>query len=197
MPSQTTADRDQAHEEFLQLTSAVGVCISAWSSVEDRLSALFMMLHGRSAFHLTDPLRAAYEAVVSLEVRLAMIVATASADPVTRSIYAGHCGALGKKVMRSYKKRHEIAHFALVSRRRESGEAILIRPFYRAADYVANSGPELDARAVQERTARFEALRVRITTHIQHVAELKDLPAKYHAQAGDPFHDTQSLSVPI
>jgi len=181
-------------KSYEALTSAIGACIAAWNGVEDELSNLFMLLHSKKPWNYSDPLRAAYEAVVSLDVKMQMIVATASADPVTSPVYAKHCVALRNKIMKSYKKRHQVAHFALVWRDEGAGAQIKVRPFFRHAEFLENSGPaELSRLDIEQKRASFGRLADRVHMHAQHVGELKRLPIEYYARAGDRFHDTRAL----
>jgi len=144
-----------------------------------------MILHGFKRDEFAHPTRAAFEAVISLEVRLAMMCAYVAADTSLRDSYLPHIKSLSSRVFKMYKKRHELAHFMIVGREGKNGKRTLIRPFFTVDAYSQKKGSELDAEQIAERAHNFEALAQRIKRHVQHVGALKKLPPKHYVQAGD------------
>jgi|GEM_PF-6512452 len=185
-----------------ELLASIGSCLNAWSKVEDEVTQLFMLIHGQPWNDFRHPLRAAFEAVVSLETRLSMIKASVGADAVLSECYAPHFNTLYNKVMRSFRKRHEVAHFSLVQRDGSKGSrVILARPFFNWAKFEDNLGVELDAKQIAERQNGFLSLCLKVQQHRQYVGDKKGLPSGHFAQAGDLVlpdldEDDQSLEEP-
>lgn len=183
-----------AERPDLRLYSAIGECLGAWSAVEVEVSHLFMILQERPWDDFDHPLRVAFEAVISLEVRLAMIKASVGVDPRYKAEYAQHFNALYNKIMKSYKKRHEVAHFMPIIRVGELGKGFSIQPFFNWHDFRNKTGRgQLDAAQIEERKASFDTLRERVNRHKQHVGAMRGLPPEYFAQAGDLAHPPLGL----
>jgi len=171
-------------EPWVRLYAAVGECLHAWSIVEAELTTLFVVMHERAWNDFDHPLRAAFEAVISLEARLGMIKATAEADAALRDSYPAHWTKLQSKLLKSYRKRHEVAHFTLVGRIRGASRTHLIRPFFKWKDFNDQAGVELDLKQIEERKVAFYALTERVRQHVQHVGAKKGLTPSHFAQAG-------------
>ena len=168
------------------LLASIGSCLNVWSKVEDEITKLFMLIHGQPWNDYRHPLRAAFEAVVSLETRLSMIRASVAADQILSQTYARHFNALYNRVSRAHRKRHEVAHFSLVMREDGKGaKGIFARPFFNWASFEDNLGTELDARQIGERQTGFLNLCMRIQQHRQYVGDKKGLPSGHFARAGD------------
>ena len=172
---------NQRHE----LLIAVGDCLEAWTAVEIELTKLFMVLNGVRRDAFSHPIRAAYEVVISLEVRIAMIVAYSRADESLRDDYLPHALALGSKVRKYYKKRHEVAHFYPVGRGCAKTVDMFIRPYFTEARFLLNKGPELSAGQLKVRAIKFKELAELVERHTQHVGALRGLPLEHYVQAGD------------
>ena len=168
-----------------KLLVSVGDCLHSWAFVELELSNLYMILHGIKRNEFSHPTRAAFEAVISLEVRLHMMCAYVAADISIKEDYFPHIKALSTQVFKLYKKRHEVAHFMVVSRNRKAGPTVMIRPFFTVNAWNAQSGSELDVAQITERTQRFGQLVQCVKRHVQHVGALRKLPPEYYVQAGD------------
>ena len=172
--------------ERRSLLLAVGECLHAWSGVEVELSNLYMILHGIKRDEFDHPTRAAFEAVNSLEVRLAMLVAYVTADLSIRDRYLPHVKALNTQVFKLYKKRHEVAHFMVVGRQRKTGRVQpIIRPFFTVDVFQQQRGTELDLDQVTQRVGKIGDLSELIRSHVQHVGALRKLPLEYYVRAGD------------
>ena len=169
---------------WLAVYQEVGETLHAWSIVETELTHLFMAMHAQPWNDFVHPLRAAFEAVISLEARLGMIGATAGADKQLNDRYPAHFQPLKVKLLKSYRKRHEVAHFTLVGRADATRQVHLIRPFFNWAKFQANEGVELDLKQIRERKEAFFRLSERVLQHRQYVARRKELPAEYYAEAG-------------
>lgn len=187
-----------SNPQIAAVNAAVGECLGAWTRVEVEISTLFMVIHSRSWEEFTHPLRAAFEAVISLEARLAMIRASVGADTDLCDSYGGHFNSLHNKVMKSYKKRHEIAHFMPVGRAKDNATIFGIKPFFTWATFENETGKsELYLTQINDRRDGFYQLVDRVQQHVQHVAGKKGLPAGYFARAGDPVHPDLDSDDPI
>ena len=170
---------------------AIGSCLNAWGMAEIEISNLYMALHEKSWSDFSHPMRAAFEAVISLEVRLALIRAYVEADTALTD-YAPHLISLLSRIMKLYKKRHQVAHFVIVSRFEaiDPNQPVLkgfygIRPFFTWDGFTKQQGTELSAEQIEKRGEAFRELSKRLRRHVQHVGQLRKLPAEYFAQAGD------------
>ncbi|WP_157220616.1 hypothetical protein [Flavisphingomonas formosensis] len=174
-------------EEYRKaLYAEVGECIHAWSTVENEITILFMVLNERPWIEFAHPLRAAFEALISLEARLDVIRVYISADDSVNEKYTDHYKKLHSRILKAYRKRHEIAHFALVGRENQTGEMReFVRPFFKMKSFQENSGTELDLKQIVERKQKFYLLGERVKQHVQYVGKIKGLKADYFAQAGD------------
>ena len=168
------------------LSIAVGSTLHAWSVVEVEVSHLFMIMHSRAWNDFSHPLRAAFEAVISFEARLGMIKASVAADADIPEAYEVLFNALHKKLIKSYRKRHEIAHFMFVGRDCKDGSEYFLRPFFRWEAFEKNKGVELNEKQIMERRDSFIRLIERVMQHRQNIGKLKGLSAEFYAQAGDP-----------
>ena len=98
------------------LYAEVGECLHAWGTAEIEVSQLFVVVHGGKWDDFVNPLRAAFEALVALEARLDMIMASVHAHEHLRETYPAHFKSMRKKPLALYRRRHEVAHFVLVGR---------------------------------------------------------------------------------
>lgn len=163
---------------------AVGRCLHAWGFVELELANLYMILQSIERDAYGHPLRAAFEIVISLEIRVAMVNAYVSADPSLRE-YLPHCHALTAKIIRSYKKRHEIAHFLIGMEKTETGSVTALRPFMTMYGFSQKRVKALSLAQIKERTKTFNELAERARRHVQHIGALRGLPTTYYARAGE------------
>lgn len=172
-------------ESRADLLIGVGECLNTWSNVELELANLYMIIHSVKRDDYRHPIRASFEAVISLEVRLAMLNAFIEADETISTDYLRHFKPLRTKIVKLYRKRHEVAHFSIVGRNRSSGFTLAIRPFFTWNDFIREKGAELNAAQLSERAKKFSGLADRIRHHIQHVGALRRLPPEFYVQAGD------------
>jgi len=163
---------------------AVGECLQSWGFVELEIANLYMILQGIRRDEFSHPTRAAFEAVISLEVRLAMIYAYVEADGELEN-YLPHVKPLNSKIIKFYKKRHEIAHFLVVAERQENGLNYSLRPFVSMYGFSKKRGTKLLIPQIEDRRKRFNELANRIRRHVQSVGEMRKLPAEFYAQPGD------------
>lgn len=173
------------------LFSAVGESIQAWSIVEQNIGHLFLALHDRAAENWSDPLRASFEVVISLETRLDMIHATVIADPRTVD-YQPHYNALRNKLKRLYKKRHEVAHYTLagsVPSDPAGGPVILhLLPFFTVASMMTGTGrAPLRVPDIHERTRSFTRAAARVRNHANYIHLTRGRPVKGLQLEGDPL----------
>ena len=175
----------KAAEQKSEILLAVGECLHTWSIVELEIGNLYMVFHGIRRDEFSHPIRIAFEEIVSLEIRLAMMGAYAEADGSLRQSYLPHFQPLRARIMKLYKKRHEIAHFTLVGRGDMEHPKILVKPFFTWSNFIAKKGPELNAAQIVERELKFSAIIPRIKRHIQHIGAMRALPLEHYVQAGD------------
>lgn len=172
---------------WLDLYAAVGECLHAWGCVESDISQLFMVVHGVKWDHYNHPLRAAFEAAISLEVRLSMIAASFVADPAIDDEHQKVCIALCTKIKKSYRKRHEVAHFVLVGRGGTNiPQTHAIRPFFNWNDFTQNTGKsELNLQQIEDRKLSFFRLSGRIRKFVSDTGFVKGLnPDTYQKYLG-------------
>jgi hypothetical protein len=168
----------------LALFAAIGASLHIWSNVELEISNLYMILHSIKRNEFAHPTRAAFEAVISLDVRLTMMCAYVAADNSLKD-YLPHIKALKARVIKFYKKRHEVAHFMVVHRMNKGQVNTFIRPYFTEDNFQNKKGTELDSDQVYERAVKFDELVATIKRHIQHVGALRNLPPEAYVQAGD------------
>lgn len=171
-----------------EIYSAIGRCLHTWSSVELEVSNLYMALHERRRDEYGHPIRASFETVISLEIRTAMIRAFVAAHPKLENAYLPHVTALCARVMKLYKKRHDVAHFMLVVHAEKEPHYAVIRPFFTMDSFTKQRGAELTVTQIQDRVTSFIEMRTRLIRHIQHVGAVLGLPPEYYVQAGDLAH---------
>lgn len=167
-----------------KLLEGIGECLHAWGCVEIELSNLYMILQGVKRDDFSHKTRAAFEIVISLEVRLAMIRAYVGSDPKLVT-YVPHFDRLHNRITALNKKRHEIAHFVVVARNRKNGMQYLVRPFFTWNAFNEQTGTELNAEQIADRARRFGFLAEQIMRHVQHVGALLELPPEHYAKAGE------------
>lgn len=186
----------EPEQPWADLYREVGECIHAWSGVETNLTTLFVTLHDREPFDLDDLLRASFESVISLEVRLAMLLATVNADPRCKE-YREPFSALKNKVMRSYKQRHEIAHFTLVGSgmRSPGNPGYALQPFFTMSSFLTRTGRDsLKIGELKRRALAFHDLATRVHLHALYIRQTRGLPVSDQARIDDPALLLQSLS---
>lgn len=174
----------------------VGECIHAWSGVETNLTTLFVVLHDREPNDLDDPLRATFEAVISLEVRLAMILATVKADGRCEE-YRAPFASLKSRLTSSYKQRHEIAHFSLVgSGMVAPGQPDYgLQPFFTLSSFLRRSGrPTLKLGELRRRASAFYDLGARVHRHSLYVRQKRGVEVHESVRIDDPILLLQSLA---
>lgn len=174
-------DSERTREEIF---TAMGRCLHAWGFVELEIANLYMILQGIRRDAYTHPMRAAFEAVIALPVRLAMIGAYVEADR-TLADYLPHVQPLKTKIRKQYEKRHEIAH-ALVGREMTpNGLRASLRPFVTMYGHSQKRGTQLSLDQINDRTKAFNALADRIRRHVQSVGAMRGLPAEFYASPGE------------
>ena len=132
-----------------QLFTQLGLSLSSWSHVEMKMTALFSNISdmpGRKAVALFD-------AIISFEVRLALLdrmMMFETVDDIDQEMWSRFSARLSK----AYKKRHQLAHFALTVGQGE----ISITPFISLDKIIGREGPApptLSASQIKLRTMRF------------------------------------------
>lgn len=181
-----------------KIYQATGECVHAWSGVEAVLTTLFVTLHDRVPDDWEDPLRATFEAVISFDVRLSMLMATVNADHRCGE-YREPFTSLKNKLTRSYKQRHEVAHFTLVGHGMEGPgiPGLTIKPFFTMASFLKQTGkPVLTVKDIKARAISFHDLATRIHWHTLYIRQKRGLPVADSARIDDPALLLQSLSGP-
>lgn len=111
----------EANEATSTILAAVGQALNNWSIVELQMTTLFDIL---ADMRNNSKARALFESVISFEVRLAMLnkmMAFEDLETEDARIWK----KLSSKLTKTYKKRHEVAHFTILA----SGETVHISPF--------------------------------------------------------------------
>lgn len=148
----------------------VGRCLFLWSGIELNLSTFFTALHEDivQSVENNHALRAAFDAVVSFEVRVAMIDAAVinsnKADQDIKDCWSSFSNKLRKK----YKDRNAVAHFGIARRSTPSGQVDGILPFVNFTSAVnKTTKPLLKLEDLVRRRIAFEGLQVRSSAFSQ------------------------------
>lgn len=175
-----------------ELFTAIGKCLHAWSGVEQATALLFLSLHDHD--HQPDnPLRAAFEVVQSIEVRLAMIHASVVHDSRSAPLFKAKWNALYNKLTRLSRKRAQVAHFAIVAHNSQSpstGETrteFKVQPFFTYTNMVARTGPAMLTRAqLHAREESFNRTQSRIMGFCRYLWIVRGRPAAFDQLEADP-----------
>ncbi|WPZ05631.1 hypothetical protein [Pelagerythrobacter marinus] len=163
----------------------VGECLHAWSQVEVDLSALFAALHGVPMQEASHPIRQVFEVVQSFETRVAMTNRSVECFIDAHPAYAEAWQPLKNKIERSARRRHEVAHFVLISRNAIHG----IKPFFTFHNFRTKQGRgELTARQIADRARGFFDLSTRVRRHAGYVSRLQGLPVESDLATADLAH---------
>lgn len=181
----------QAQTDELHLH--VGRCLGMWSSVERSLTLLFLCLHDK--IDEPFPLVKVFNGVVSFEVRLSMINLAVQHDERTTEKFRTQWNALFNKLSKSYRKRHEIAHFTIITDHTEStSPKTTLQPFYTA---FSPPGIGLSAKDLIERERSFLSLSKRIDRFWWHVLLVRGARAECPFSITDPDHLIDNPFVPV
>lgn len=170
------------------LYMVVGKCLHAWSNVELNLSMLFMALndHPRDNHHL----RAAFDAVQSLEVRLSMIHATIIHDPRNSGIFTEKWNSLYNKISRTARKRAQVAHFTIIAHSRlgrPETATLKLQPFFTLTSMMTNASMlTYDQLCIREQS--FRRLASRIIRFCRYLWIVRQQFPEYDEPTIDPVH---------
>ncbi|UDL89492.1 hypothetical protein LGH82_31320 [Mesorhizobium sp. PAMC28654] len=129
---------------------SVGAALSNWSMVELQLANLFSaaadMRSQRNAY-------AHFDTIISFDTRLAIcdrLMSLEEVDEIESTMWT----VLSAKLSKSYKKRHELAHFS--ARHDDDGETCIgITPFNTWSKFAAGTDKILTILDIQERAKKF------------------------------------------
>lgn len=140
----------------IQLLALVGLALSTWSQVERAMTELFSVISGM------DRKRAAilFDGIINFETRLSILDRMMALEPVDE-MEAETWTRLSKRLGRFYKKRHELAHFALGCN--DKGEWT-VSPFLTFETIIFNEDQRkhLTTAVVSERNGKFVELALTI-----------------------------------
>jgi len=186
-PEELSARVDQLHLH-------VGRCLGAWSSVERQLTLLFLSLHDKIDEPI--PLVNVFNGVVSFEARLSMINSTIRHDERISEKFKTQWNPLFNKLFKTYKKRHEIAHFAIITDHtiNPDSPATTLQPFYNSFDPPRVG---LTAKDLEERKVSFFDLSHRIERFWWHILLVRGKRDKFRLPITGPDHLLDNPFVPI
>jgi len=128
--------------------AAVGIALNGWSQVEVAMSSLFYVVSG---IDNEGKAGAIFDAVISLETRLAILDAAIENEPSV----ADDCelwAALSARIRKLYKKRHEVAHFLTPS---SPQTATSISPFFSLEKHYRGTNKTLTDMEILQRAEKF------------------------------------------
>lgn len=158
--------------EALALLTAVGKALADWSGVELQMCSLFQ---GVSDLPDLDKSRAIFDGVISFEVRLA-ILDRAMAFEKTDQVETEMWQRMSARLTKFYKKRHELAHFALMS----DGERSAISPFLTLDQWTKGAHRHLDLHQIKERDAKFGEIFNAMGWFIGRAKQRRNIPLSGH-----------------
>lgn len=172
--------------------AAIGKCLHAWSSVEMALAELFVSLHDAELDQTKRHLRAAFDAIQSLDVRLSMINASVQSDPRNEAIFKEKWGALYNKTSRMARKRHQVAHFSISAyhtRGNSEPPVFKLEPFSTLTSAMANSGrTPLTYEHLYAREQSFRKLSGQIMRHCRYLWLVRGRSTLDRELIADPAH---------
>ena len=136
-----------------ELPAAVAYALHQWNSAEIRLAHLFQVLSDMPDHQKAHDL---FDGVINLEIRLSLcssLIEHENIDALEKEMW----NRLKNKIMSLYKKRHESAHFTLISD--GSGQVTHLAPFWSEGKFFKEKINYLSLDQVQERTAKFAEIR--------------------------------------
>lgn len=181
------------------LERMAGKCLKIWTLVEIELCRIFVHLNGQHA-EPAKPIGIAFDAIRSLETRLAVLNTLVIADPQTddgRFREAWH--SIYLKIMRLAKKRNEVAHFGIF-RNQLAGKrqhlAYLLHPFSTVTNwYSANPPHPLSFDMLEARASAFQHLYGRLCLADVYVRALKGIGGETARQTEHLAHLLQPPRV--
>lgn len=139
--------------EHFGLLSAIAGALAAWSKVEMKLALLFGII---STIPDRAKANAVFDAVVSFDARLAIcdrLMPLQQFSELELEMWA----RMSAKLRKSYKKRHEVAHFTLGfdDIAKDGFNKPLIMPYFTWEKWLSRNAPTLDRSQVEERLQKF------------------------------------------
>lgn len=176
------------------ILAAVGRCLYGWSSVERSLASLFVALHDQSCVPEPKHLQAAFDAVSSFEVRLAMVNASVRHDERNAGVFSEKWNALYNKLTRAARKRAQVAHFSIVVHNATGRDGIRrsthkVHPFWTLTDmFTFSDGPiaPLTREQLCVRAESFGRLAGRVMRFCRYVWIARGTPLTGDAPIPDP-----------
>ncbi|MBI1220101.1 MAG: hypothetical protein GC186_16310 [Rhodobacteraceae bacterium] len=146
---------DETVDELFRMA---GRCLGQWSAIEYALADLFLSLHGQKPY-ANNKLRAVFETVQSLDIRLAMLKVSAELSMNDDQGFQESYKKLHEKIRESSRKRNQTAHFALVRTEGRARDKIRLHPFYTpSGSYNGTNKDGLSIKQLQEMRASFVIL---------------------------------------
>jgi hypothetical protein len=138
------------YSDFKELMSTVGLALHGWSQVETGTGILFIVVSGiRSA----DQAGAIFDSIVDFRSRLSMLDAAIEHSNLANANEKEIWTCLSARLRKLYKRRHEIAHFAIADD--EIASARQISPFFTFNKYLQKTHRSLSVEQILNRTRQF------------------------------------------
>ena len=173
--------------KFQILMAQVGATLHAWNQVESAMGLVFLATSGISNFLKAGSI---FDSVISFEARIAVLDAAVTHDEKLSADEKEVWLCLSAKLRKLYKKRHEVAHFSLLSEDMRDGERIL--PYFTWNKHARNSTKHLTLAQLAERSAKFTAASEAVTWQST-LRRQKDLPPR----ANEPPTPTPQMILHI
>ncbi len=130
-----------------ELFRMAGRCLGQWSAVEYAMADLFVSLHGQLPAR-DNHLRAVFETIQSLDVRLAILRKSAELVMINDKGFIDSYMKIHERIRKLAKRRNQVAHFSIIKTENPNKpEIIKLHPFYSpSGSYNNTNKPALNAK---------------------------------------------------
>jgi hypothetical protein len=146
-------------KKYAALMAEVGNTLNSWSTVETGMGLLFNSLTGPANINKSY---AIFDAVVSFEVRVAVLDAAIELEPLFTEEEREVWACLSARLRKLYKKRHEVAHFT-IKEKLDPQNASAISPFFSWNKELRSTAKFLTAAQIRERADKFDQAALAVT----------------------------------
>tara|TARA_R110002110_G_scaffold68080_4_gene184716 strand:+ start:15020 stop:15607 length:588 start_codon:yes stop_codon:yes gene_type:complete len=170
------------------LMNSVGHCLREWSHVEYNMMRLFLSVHNAPLHEaLLPPLRAAFECVQSLEIRLAMLNKSIETSLPLSGDFLENWTILNNKISKMAKKRNQVAHFMAGDTSAVSDQSeFKVFPFYSLTGQLTGTAiSPLSNKDLKQRQMSFRTLHQRVHRFYLYNEIRTGRRPRDHAPAGD------------
>lgn len=157
-----------------QIHAAIGNALDTWSRVELELSNLFAQIADMKE---RDKALALFGGIIGFEIRLSIVNKLMRFEPLS-DLDRATWDKLSARISKYYKKRHQLAHFSVVSK----DATWFISPFMTWESWGKDPLPMLSIAQIEERTASMKELAASLNWFFNHV-----FFRRWTEQGGEPL----------